>query len=268
MGSAAPYYPDFAWEISELSTLCGKYSSVIQITADFGWSREHAVKPLLFIIQKPLTRFWQKASLAQGWAQGQLENIPEPFNNPWLVFKLKTKAQVGESLQMFRLCKKISEHLVINSHHLFSCWENLPVSISFSCLTEHNSGLYKKGLSESWRERYRMCRELFGKQTARLALVWMPCSLLELSSGAPLSSKSSKFTVLSGARYPSQVHCYILSSRITEFYEILHSFRCSAIWQNSYSATREHFVTQRIVKCCTSLCVGNVEQKCRHCSHK
>jgi len=48
VGSAAPYYPDFAWEISELSTLCGKYSSVIPITADFGWSREHAVKPIAF----------------------------------------------------------------------------------------------------------------------------------------------------------------------------------------------------------------------------
>lgn len=44
---------------------------------------------------------------------------------------------------------------------------------------------------------------------ARLALVWMPCSLPELSPGAPLSSKSPKFTVLSGARYPSRVHCYI-----------------------------------------------------------
>lgn len=68
---------------------------------------------------------------------------------------------------------------------------------------------------------------------ARLALVWMPCSLPELSPGAPLSSKSPKFTVLSGARYPSRVFRNMqqspLSSRITEFSEILYSFRCSAI---------------------------------------
>lgn len=44
---------------------------------------------------------------------------------------------------------------------------------------------------------------------ARLALVWMPYSLPELSPGAPLGSKSSKFIALYGARYPSWVHGYI-----------------------------------------------------------
>lgn len=50
--------------------------------------------------------------MAQSRAQGQLENIPEPFNNPWPVFKLTTKAQIRESLQIFRSCKKTSVHVV------------------------------------------------------------------------------------------------------------------------------------------------------------
>lgn len=90
--------------------------------------------PFLFIIQKPLTRFWHKASLAQSRAHGQLENIPEPFNNPWLVFKLKTKAEMRESLQIFRLYKKTSVQLVINSHHLFSVIFMLGESLSLQTL--------------------------------------------------------------------------------------------------------------------------------------
>lgn len=120
VGSAAPCCPDFAWEISELSTPRGNFFLQSQSLPIFVDPKNGEWNPLLFIIQKPLTRFWHKASLAQSRAHGQLENIPEPFNNPWLVFKLKTKAKIRESLQIFRLYKKISAQPVINSHHLFS----------------------------------------------------------------------------------------------------------------------------------------------------
>lgn len=120
VGSAAPYCPDFAWEISELSIPHGNFFLQPQSLPILVGPKNEEWNPLLFIIQKPLRRFWHKASLAQSWAHGQLENIPEPFNNPWLVFKLKTKAKIRVSLQIFRLYKKTSVQLVINSHHLFS----------------------------------------------------------------------------------------------------------------------------------------------------
>lgn len=134
MGSAAPYCPDFASGIFQLPAPRGNFFLQSQLLLILVDPKNGEWNPLLFIIQKPLTRFGHKASLAQSRAHGQLENIPEPFNNPWLVFKYKTKAEIRGSLQIVRLYKKTSIQLVINSHHLFSVIFMLGVPLSLQTL--------------------------------------------------------------------------------------------------------------------------------------
>lgn len=138
--------------------------------------------------------------MAQSRAQGQLENIPEPFNNPWPVFKLTTKAQIRESLQIFRSCKKTSVHVVCKfPSFIFMLGESrslqtplLPQRAQLLPTERTCLRAVKEDVSGSYLENRQIS-----------LLVWMPSSLSKVSPGAPLYRESCKFMGFAAGWYPS-----------------------------------------------------------------
>lgn len=204
MGSADLYCPDFAWEISELSTPVGNFflqSKSLPISVDLKNSKWN---PLLLIIQQWLTRFWHKASLAQIRARGKPENIPEPFNNPWLVFKLKIKAKIRENLQILGWISKLLSNLwkiptiYFHAGRISQTPNPALASERMTVLFTRKTGL--RGMKED-----RGCvGKLPGKHTVQFTFVWMHSSLSKVPPSAPLYRECYKFTAV----YGSIVSCW------------------------------------------------------------